>query len=719
MKTHLPLLFILMAAFFLTSCGAKKTATTFEVSTSALSVSNSSFPGGLIIMGTNGKESFTYPIPGGSGTVSSVTLELSRQSWTFSAIGFEGASPFSGQSKCGSETVDLNQNEQTVALNISYAKCATQTATFGSNLYRVSNSFIPLKVVTCGWLYTDNVSSPVGASTPLNYCDSSATFDAKYKQWAKSVKIEVLQNVDGVVSPGISQCIATGSDGVFTASMNVPEKGVPFVITLYNQLSCPNDETIISKFDFKEGPGGIYADHDSIFNGFTGDARLFLPSYDTKRGFTSLTKPFPMACAGLPCMGLPSAVPSSKDRIISSGSEFVVLETPGVNQTCDKLNAGFGAVNITPSPTLATLKSNCEMKNGQLILRLNYASLGASPSLNLTFDGGASVLLSFVENTSYNAYRLGWEVLGYPVFPGPVSNVRNSFRAFFDHKEDSGLMSEVRDLMGPEGAGGILGPGLVCSVATATKYVTFIEEGESKTYKIELMNAGALPTVSSYTDDGSAVAGEAFEKKILVSRQVGPSSYDAEMALHFNCGYNIGHFQNRHVRTGKSEKRVVEWNTETPTTARVREIKYEEEKSGALTTKWFSSFRYAESPSDATKVYVRSYNLMINHNGTDYTFSPSTSRLSVSSGLSGFTYVHATPPSNNAAFTDTSFITGLAAEILTPTGFTFSDCFDKTAFAVISPGACTGLPVVLLGSPVYDSWNSNNLRPQLILNFFN
>ncbi len=716
MKTKSSLLFILIAAFFLTSCGAKKTSATFEVSTSALSVSNTSYTGGLVIIGSSKSGSFTIPVGVNGSSGNKITLDLPRDIWTFSAVGWEGAGHFQGNTKCGSlSDVDLNQDEQTVNLAIDYAKCGTDTTTFGSNSYRVSNSYVPLKIITCGWLYEADGVTPVSSSTSLNYCDSGSGIDAKYKNWAKSVKIEIPQIINGVRTAGISRCFASGTDGVFNSpSINTPEKGVPFVITLYSQQSCPNNETIISKFEFNDGIGVTLGDFDSALNPNAGDARLFLPSYDTKRGYSSLLaqKANPLFCNGAPCFSIPTVIPSTKDRIVSSGSEFVVTATPTTNQSCDKLIAPFSSSNITPSPTLANIKADCEMKNGKMMLRLNFTSLVGLATISLNFDGGTGITLNLATDSSYDAHQLAWETVGFPLTPPPVADVRDSFKAFFDHKTDSGLLTEVRDLMGPEGAGGILGAGLgTCSTAAAVNYVTFIEEGISKSYKIELMNADSVIEVSTFQDDGTVTAATPYQKKIVISRQLGPNSFSTEQTLHFNCGYSVGRYYGQHTKPGKTEYKLIEWNTQTATNARVKEIRYEEERSGAQLTRAFSSFRYAEAP-DSLNVIVRTYHLDMQWNGTDYTFYPRSSQLAVKNSIPGFTYVDANAATSTGALNDTTYVTNLVNQIASPTT---SLCIDKTTFGA---GACSILPVTFDANPINEAFVFAYLLPQAIVNFF-
>lgn len=699
MKATSTLLFIVIAAFCFTSCGAKKTSATFEVSTSALSVSNTSFNGGLVIMGSSNLGSFTIPIPknysGSGGSGDKVTLDLPRASWTFSAIGWEG-NIFQGNSKCGSQTVDLDKDEQTINLNIDYAKCGTQADVFGSSDYRSGNAFLIFEVITCGWLYEvdgDGLKTPVSHSTANSFCNSTSAVDGKYKNWAKSVKVEVPKSINGVNSPGMQQCLPTiTGEGVFASPFKLPSKGVPFVITLYNRDGCFSEDNVISKFEFSGGFDTESSDFDSVLNKGSGKMRLFLPSYEVRRGYSSFEKPNPILCGVSPCLSPPAAIPGGKDRFIRSGSEFVVTATPTVNQSCSKLT-GVTSFVIDPAPTLANIRNNCEMKNGQMIIRLNFSpSTGTAPRLNLTFEGGSAISLNLATNDSYDAFQLGFETIGFQVFPAPNPNVRDSFRAFFDYPEESGLLTQVRELLGPEGAGGVLGRGLTCSDAEAVKFVTFQDEGVKKTYKVEIGDAGETPQISAFQADAAVQENDSFDKKISISRKIGSNNFLPEMSLHFNCDYSVGRFQSFKDKDGKIEKRLLEWNTEDPTTSRVKEVRYEEEKTNGVVDRTISDVRYVWS-TNPQKVYARTYSLETKRNGNKFDYHAWTSQLNVSSGSPGFRYLSGTASSTNTILDTSGETTLFTSAQSTPTNL----CIPKDAFE--TTGTCSNLQTTFVTDP--------------------
>ena len=716
MKTFMPFLF-LTSLFLITSCGGGKTSAKFEVTTSALSVANSIYGGGLVITGTASKtgEHFVYPIPANTGTGSSVTLELQKDEWTFSAVGWEGGTPFNGNSKCGATVVNLQNDVETVNLQIDYTKCATQEEYFGSNTFRNGNTFYPLKVATCGWLYESDGITPVSSTTPDSWCNTGSSVDAKYKNYAQSVLIEVPQDLNGKISAGISRCIASGSDGVFSTASHVPTKGIPFQMTLFNQPNCPTDPgTIIASYDFTKGIGEAYADHDSLLNRMSSTNRLFLPSYETKRGFSSLLANKPsILCNSLPCMDVPTSLPSGSNILVRSGADFVAAEIPVANQTCDNL-VSIVPTSITPVPTLAEIKQGCSTKDGKLLIRLNFTSLSVSPSLQLNFSSAPSITRTLETSSFYDAHAFAWENIGYPLSATLNPPIKNSFSAFFEDHSEAGLLSEVREMMGPEGAGGVLGGGLNCVTDTSVNFVTFQEDGVKKTYKIELLNGGNSRTIGSYLADGVVLAANYFDKKILISRKVGTSSYVAEMVIDFDCTENVGRMESRHIKSDGREKRIVEWNTRSSSASRVKEYRYEDKSDSNGILRIETSYAFVETPaSDPLRARARKWSLDINFEGGAYKYYARTSQIEVKNGITGFRFLEATPGTAPTAATsnDTAYVSALATAIGIPT----AQCVSKTAF---SSDTCGVLPTTFSGS-IYDgAFSPSQLDPSSIYGLF-
>lgn len=532
------------------------------------------------------------------------------------------------------------------------------------------------------------------------------------------------KEINGVKTTGLSECFASGADGAFSAiGPNFPETGLPLKFTLYRDTGCPaNPDLEISQFNFHSGLNATYTEHDFVFGEQSSIAKLFLPSFDTKKGFTSLFANRPViSCDGDPCTSVPTNITVGEDRMIASGEEFILKENPTAAQTCDNIaSISVTGISATPSITTEIVKSGCEKRDGKLTLRLNFTSLSGTASLGITFNDGSSIsALNLEESTYRDAHNFAWDTIGFPIDDALAStdSLKFSFKAFFDKTpKEGGLLTEVREMMGPEGAGGILGAGLNCLTDTAVKYARLPDEGGLKNYKVELLNAGALPNIGSYLDDGTRLAAGSFQKQILISEQQANGSYTTKMTIHFDCAYSIGRMYSEHNKPGKIEKRLVEWNTQTANDLRVKEMKYEQESDATRIIRAHSSFQFVESPNDPNKRYSRSYSLNIQWDSTAtmYNFYPRSSQVAISDLHSGFTYVNTSPTfSSNATFTNgAGAISNLTGSFAGATG----SCVDKASFAV---GSCSILPTNFNSTPFYEpGFSSSSLLPQNITALF-
>lgn len=684
----------------LVSCGAKKSAT-LEISAAALSATNASYQGGLVIMGEmiDGKERFTVPIPQG-GSSNKVTIELSKGKWNFWAIGWEGNAIFKGTSKCAAlSSVPIDRDVQTVDLTLSYAACGTQTDRFGALSFRdVANDvFKNLVVVSCGWLYRDNSSNPILPSTPQNFCQSGGAIDARYKTWARSVKLEVLQNINGQKSPGLELCLLTGADGVFDPGVfNFPSTGVPVRVTQYAGLSCPAS-SVISQMDFDSGLLAGSSEFDSLYQLDTTstNARLFLPSLESKRGYSQFLAIRPkILCNGNPCSGaLPSAIPGSKNLIIESGKEFVFIHNPLPGQACKTIDS-IDATTFNPVPDFESLRDSCRMSEGRLLLTVDFSTVSSAP-LTVTFTDTSTVSKTFhrLSGQEYFAYESLWEIMGYPLSV-MSPDVRNSFAPIFDDKSDRGLLSEMHRIFGPETAAGFLGKDFSCTDPTPrVVYGTLFDEGIFQTYKVDLVqNPNNGKIVGTFAGGDGVSAGAVFEKLLQIS-EVKSSGLTPIMKLYFNCAQKVGRLITLKSSGDTVKRSLLEWNTMNPVTARVREFSSENTtREGQL--KFFrSQLRLLENPSNANKAVGFNFRHEIELSGGGfYDFTSEASEIVSLDGNAQalFLTTQATDTDSNAA--SVTSLANLGTQLSSPA----STCVTKSSFGL---GVCSAYVEVSIGTP--------------------
>lgn len=561
------LVFLILLAS-LASCGGQKTSATLQVTNSALSVANSTYSGGLVIMGKSSEGEFTVPVSFGSGSGNSVTLELTKGVWTFSAVAWEGANPFEGDTLCSSKTVDITKDKVSVNLDLSYAKCALQEDAFGDNTYHSGNAFRSLQIATCKALYQNTTPDPVDDTTPISFCNNSAVIDAAFKDYAKSVKIEVKRNLFGSISSGLSTgCYNTNAQGVATpgTGLSIPTIGLPVSVTLYDDTGCPSDsEKIIAEYEFPNGLAGAVSGQDTYVNDAdAGMTNLFLPANRTKRGYSGFIANQPMVtCSGAPCVQPPTSIPSSKNRIISSGSEFIILDQSTPARNCATISS-ISPTSIS-GDTGPTIAASCrETSEGQLAVKINYGSLSASPQIVVNFSDGHFETITLVEESSYHIYHTALAILGYPLTPAINSDVKNSMAGLFENKnKDRGILTAVSDFFAPEGPAGILGD-LDCATAVADETVNFFEDGKMNYYRIK-MNRSPL-TTHTLIADGIYTAATPYDTRVIAQklRSLSDPVYDTMAVVDVHCGVQVGRFESMEKIGNVVEKRIQLWNTRT------------------------------------------------------------------------------------------------------------------------------------------------------------
>ena len=142
--------FIILSLFLITACGGGKSTVKLEV-TRSFSSSNSTFDGGLYIVGknaTNGEE-FSVALT----TESSISLTLNYGKWDISAVGWDNDPDlFEGDVLCGSTSIDFKSAEASAPISVSSGNCKNPKL---------------LKFLTCGALFDPSNPSQLISSSNL------------------------------------------------------------------------------------------------------------------------------------------------------------------------------------------------------------------------------------------------------------------------------------------------------------------------------------------------------------------------------------------------------------------------------------------------------------------------------------------------------------------------------------------------------------------------
>lgn len=705
MKVTFHSLFILSATFLFISCGSQKTGTKLEINTAALATSNSTYEGGLVIMGKSSAGSFVLPIDFSGTSSASATLELKQGTWTFSAIAWAGSGTapkmFQGNTYCVvADNVTLNQSSQTVNLKVTAAGCTNRPDVFGPVTNFATTSFNPLRVVTCGWLQTAS-ATPITASTSRTYCAST---EALYQKFARSIKVEVPKFIDGVESAGISTCHAMNSTGVsMVRDISFPAIGLGFKVSLYRSSNCLED-SFVSRYNFLNGIQGAQpTGQDSFYNTQGSTMNLFLPMNELKKGYTSLFDSLPrVTCNGMDCVNVPSSVPGSAVAV-QSGREFRIRKFAG-KLSCADISSVTTTGSFTPGPpTLASIRSNCEKTDeGHLTTRIDFTALSTA-SLTITTSDGVTTTTPLYANNSLRTFEAGWETFGYPVNAALPAELEDSFKVFFedDGMKNRGILSRVTGMFSPDGPAGVLGQGSCSSNREST--ISFSENGKNKTYRIKLVNAptDGSARVSSNIADGTYPSASDYSRRMLIQKMVNSTPlFETELVIDFHCGQKIGRLEAKEVKEDRDERVILEWNTRVDGNQKVFEVSLESESDTSGIVSYRSGKQSLQQSGTSTAKSTK-FEVEVKKNGANWDFDSRKVTL-----YSDTTNDRITMHDNSyfqSAFSsdmnDAGFASTVSSNIATP----FSTCigFSAPNLVTLADSPCTAV----LGSG--SSWYSS------------
>lgn len=163
----------------------------------------------------------------------SIRLPLEAGDWKFQVMGWDGTTPFSGATYCGSTTQTLSGASATVTINVNSANCSGLKS---------------LKLYTCSDLVGNDLSPITSASASsvytTNWCDNNVSLTASQKQTARGMKV----SIPGIASSIESSCLPTSMDPL-TVGM-LPLSNIPLTVKLYDLADCSIESR---RYDFPSG----------------------------------------------------------------------------------------------------------------------------------------------------------------------------------------------------------------------------------------------------------------------------------------------------------------------------------------------------------------------------------------------------------------------------------------------------------------------------------
>ena len=386
MKVLLLNCFLMLAFLSLIGCSQNQKSVDLQVSAS-FTLGAAGFTGGLIAYG-EGPNGAKFAVS--SGTGKSVNTTIVDGTWKIYVMGWEGnatGNKFVGLTHCGMSEVNLAFNDTSVNITLADTNCSGST--FATDVLPKN-----LLIASCGAFYkynaaTDSFTTPDSDS----FC---STLPTNLKTSFEYYRLALPTIQGSNVSPGIeSACINAKHDS--TERLNVPTQKFPFRVMMYRSLQdCMNPTNPrLSAFGFLNGfQSGNQPSFDHHYASSSGDARLFLPSSMTRRGFSPFMGMIPrILCGSSDCFAKP-VLPTFTASGATVTTQFNVpwsseMFMSGNNdKNWDKtIIKGFRPTNVSSntcdSPTLSLLNQSpyfsvdvdqCSIQDGDL--RGNFARNG-------------------------------------------------------------------------------------------------------------------------------------------------------------------------------------------------------------------------------------------------------------------------------------------------------------------------------------------------------
>lgn len=655
MKTSFKFMALMMILFGLISCGAKnQSEKELSITGSFLVAAGVAYNGGLVVkgfkVGGTPAESFIRSVTGSS----TVRVVIPDGAWDISVVGWTApaaAEIMDGNPECGRSLVNFDAVTLSANINISHANCiGADFSGAGFTNVTAPINIHPLRIVPCGSFYahtTATAYAPIAFATSHQYCQN-ADHPADLISKIGSVRIEFLnKDLSAPPSPvpGLSVCIpaAVSQGGAFDfGSRKIPVKNLPFKITLYHQPSC-NENSVSSSLFVPHGMNNGIVDGDSLL-GNNGGNNFFVPTGETRRGYSPFYSIMPkISCSNEFCLGYPTGV-GAYDHFLQKkmdGGNYVV-EAEFKKEIVSSCTNGTLAVNtynsvwsvtsglglsitdgMPTNGTTLTISQKCDGNEKTLVARMSVA--GTLPaSFSFTYGSDTRKIKIFTDgNRTADMFMRTWEVIGAQ-HGKPQGEWLNDSKDGDD--KSFGILSLVRELLGPKIIGGLFDKSLTCANVVGEKAVQVMDEGSLKTYK------GIISNISPYTipdlfENSVALTGSSdsnYTKRLIACEVTGPGSCLEKARMDFSCTKKAGRIRDLHVDTedGKTrnEIKIIIWNTEDSATARAEQYSFNQEtnSSNVLVRENNSFNRVVKLGESTVEVNGMNYNYELNGSNPNY-----------------------------------------------------------------------------------------------------
>ncbi len=611
---------VIMSILVLVSCSAQKSSTKLQISVGMINTTNTTYAGGMVYYGrsTSGE---VFSLPVAYNEDAQVEIDLTKGTWTIGAVGWT-TTKMSGTSKCAvKENINIDTDQKTIQLTLDLASC--EKSEFGTNRDD-SHTFGKPILVTCGTFYNDTKTDPsnpsfLGGDNP-DYCSGPGSMiEPEFKIHARSAVIGLPTLIPGQkpsLNNSLSVCVDLEQgwinglvDYLTSNSVNIPLKGLPLKMELYNEKCGNSNKEKMTEYFFDRGLEDIkYGNFDHLVF----EQSIYLLASMSQRGSSYFVKNnfFPrFKCDSsddrLPCLKIPT-IEAGSDRFVQSHRYFYVKDKV-TGESCDNYAGKTIDDNLPPnSLSMSRFAQDCIEHDGKFFVQLPaplVASCSGRICFSATFKSGGTptdltLKLQDTGSSELAAYDLLFRTVGYEEFtydPANNSQLSNAIDSILPLRFDNwhGSLGEVRQILAPDSLGGLIANASNPSGATFSIPLNTWDHGAWKKFIITSKQLStsdatrrlAIPKYLVTKDNpGDTSTNDYYNRKIEFAEVLDPPLANRTIYnILYKNGKQLGMMEafhlneNKENHTSKTERSLIYWNTESETNNRFEHYRYEQE----------------------------------------------------------------------------------------------------------------------------------------------
>lgn len=389
---------LLCASLFLISCsGQGPSKAKFKVTFA--SAQTSAFAG-LVVYGSSGTNKFVRVISNVAGSVSgTLQEELPQGSWKFGAIGWLGATPFSGQVSCAFTVTSLTGDAATVNLTLTNQRCFDTDVTLGGTFTNSTpHASYPFISSFCEGDVTGKSNIPCGY-TPMT-SPTTRGFASSYKLIVPGFRTFPSKVTTGEILESKCYRVGTDSEPVASPTYSVSSDGLNIPAFLASVEAPIQVQSFLSD-DCSPAKG-------MLVRSLSAPAEAKIYWYSPGQNLFHVSASLSAICAKSDELGTSDfaagAGTTSNPWIICSASQLLYLQknysSPSIKQANYVLGRDINLLNYVKTGARSTPSDSC-LKLGNTFVPIGKQFDGScnisdiSPASTFVFDGNGKTISYF------------------------------------------------------------------------------------------------------------------------------------------------------------------------------------------------------------------------------------------------------------------------------------------------------------------------------------